>query len=53
MKNVMFASLQNVRPSHLLDKELWRRLGLAAATGVDGAPPGTGLVDATRLVRTG
>lgn len=48
IKNVMFASLQNVRPSHLLDKDLWRTLGLRAATGSD---EDTGLVTAARLVR--
>jgi tRNA 2-thiocytidine biosynthesis protein TtcA len=32
MKNVMLAALQNVRPSHLLDKELWKKLGLEAAS---------------------
>ncbi len=31
MKAVMLAALQNVRPSHLLDKDLWRSLGLEAA----------------------
>ena len=31
MKNVMLAALQNVRPSHLLDKDLWQKLGLTAA----------------------
>ena len=30
-KTVMLAALQNVRPSHLLDRGLWRALGLAAA----------------------
>lgn len=48
IKNVMFASLQNVRPSHLLDKDLWRRLGLEAARGAEDEP---GLVSASRLVR--
>ncbi|MBX3220381.1 MAG: tRNA 2-thiocytidine(32) synthetase TtcA [Labilithrix sp.] len=48
IKNVMFASLQNVRPSHLLDKDLWRRLGLEAARGTEDEP---GLVSAARLVR--
>lgn len=48
IKSVMFASLQNVRPSHLLDKDLWRRLGLEAAVGNDER----GLVAASRLVRT-
>lgn len=47
IKNVMFASLQNVRPSHLLDKDLWKRLGLEAAKGTDEP----GLVTAARLVR--
>lgn len=32
MKSVMLAALQNVRPSHLLDKDLWRTLGLKAAS---------------------
>ncbi|HVJ90685.1 MAG TPA: tRNA 2-thiocytidine(32) synthetase TtcA [Labilithrix sp.] len=48
IKNVMFASLQNVRPSHLLDKNLWRSLGLEAARGTDES----GLVTAARLVRS-
>jgi tRNA 2-thiocytidine biosynthesis protein TtcA len=30
-KAVMLAALQNVRPSHLLDQDLWRALGLRAA----------------------
>ena len=30
-KTSMLAALQNVRPSHLLDRELWARLGLEAA----------------------
>jgi len=47
IKNVMFASLQNVRPSHLLDKDLWRTLGLKAARGADEPA----LVTAARLVR--
>ena len=28
---VMLAALQNVRPSHLLDRDLWRKMGLAVA----------------------
>ncbi len=48
IKNVMFASLQHVRPSHLLDKGLWRTLGLEAAQGSEDEP---GLVSAARLVR--
>jgi len=30
-KTSMLAALQNVRPSHLLDRDLWARLGLDAA----------------------
>lgn len=48
IKNVMFASLQNVRPSHLLDKDLWRTLGLKAASAADDP----GLVSAARLLRS-
>jgi tRNA 2-thiocytidine biosynthesis protein TtcA len=47
MKGVMFAALQNVRPSHLLDRDLWRRLGLEAAT--PGDEPS--LLRAAQLVR--
>jgi tRNA 2-thiocytidine biosynthesis protein TtcA len=37
-KAVMLAALQNVRPSHLLDRDLWRSLGLEAANDLpDGA----------------
>jgi tRNA 2-thiocytidine biosynthesis protein TtcA len=32
-KAIMLAALQNVVPSHLLDRELWARLGLQAAEG--------------------
>lgn len=35
IKNVMLAALRNVRPSHLLDKGLWSRLGLEAAREAD------------------
>jgi tRNA 2-thiocytidine biosynthesis protein TtcA len=48
IKNVMLAATQNVRSSHLLDKDLWKKLGLSAATEVDG---GDKLVTAARLVR--
>jgi tRNA 2-thiocytidine biosynthesis protein TtcA len=48
LKGVMLAALQNVRPSHLLDRGLWERLGLEVARepgdGADGK-----LVPATRL----
>jgi tRNA 2-thiocytidine biosynthesis protein TtcA len=47
IKNVMSAALQNVRPSHLLDKDLWRKLGLEAARDVEDS----GLLSASRLVR--
>jgi tRNA 2-thiocytidine biosynthesis protein TtcA len=30
-KQIMLAALQNVRPSQLLDRELWRKEGLAVA----------------------
>jgi tRNA 2-thiocytidine biosynthesis protein TtcA len=30
-KAVMLAALQNVRPSHLLDRGLWQKLGLKVA----------------------
>ena len=48
IKAVMLAATQNVRPSHLLDKDLWRKLGLEAAAEVE---EGDGLVGASRLVR--
>jgi tRNA 2-thiocytidine biosynthesis protein TtcA len=35
LKGVMLAAVQNVRPSHLLDRALWQRLGLAAASEAD------------------
>jgi tRNA 2-thiocytidine biosynthesis protein TtcA len=47
IKGVMLAATQNVRPSHLLDKDLWRSLGLEAAREVEG----DGLVRLGRLVR--
>jgi len=49
IKNVMLAATQNVRPSHLLDKELWKKLGLEAARDAD--VEGSGLVVAERLLR--
>lgn len=36
IKAVMLAATQNVRPSHLLDKGLWKSLGLEAAREIDG-----------------
>jgi tRNA 2-thiocytidine biosynthesis protein TtcA len=47
IKAVMLAATQNVRPSQLLDKDLWSKLGLEAAREVEG----DGLVLASRLVR--
>ncbi len=51
-KAIMMTALQNVRPSHLLDRELWRRLGLAAAAEARDDPglPST-LLPAMQLVR--
>ena len=51
IKSVMFAALQNVRPSHLLDKDLWRTLGLRAAPG-EAEEGENGLVRVTRLLRS-
>ncbi|MCC6554949.1 MAG: tRNA 2-thiocytidine(32) synthetase TtcA [Polyangiaceae bacterium] len=52
----MLAALRNVRPSHLLDRGLWERLGLevaregaAAADVAEGAPE---LIDAQHLLRS-
>ena len=47
IKAVMLAATQNVRPSHLLDKGLWQKLGLSAAREVEGER----LVSLERLVR--
>ena len=47
IKAVMLAATQNVRASHLLDKDLWKSLGLEAAREVEG----DGLVRLSRLVR--
>jgi tRNA 2-thiocytidine biosynthesis protein TtcA len=50
-KASMLAALQNVRPTHLLDRDLWRTLGLPVATEAeDGAHPE--LVAGDRLVRS-
>jgi tRNA 2-thiocytidine biosynthesis protein TtcA len=46
MKGVMLGALQNVRPSHLLDRALWQALGLEAAREIGGA---ANLVPAARL----
>lgn len=47
IKAVMLAATQNVRASQLLDKDLWRALGVKAATEAEAAS----LVGASRLVR--
>ena len=49
----MLAALKNVRPSHLLDRGLWRSLGVHAAPEDDAKPsaPGSHVVDARSLVR--
>ena len=47
IKAVMLAATQNVRPSHLLDKGLWQKLGLEAAREEES----NGLVGASRLLR--
>ena len=48
-KAIMLAALQNVRPSHLLDQSLWKKLGLEAAN--DAAEGEANVVSAARLVR--
>jgi tRNA 2-thiocytidine biosynthesis protein TtcA len=45
-KAVLLAALQNVNPSHLLDRDLWKKLGLHAAT-----PERTDLISPDRLLR--
>lgn len=47
IKNVMLSALQNVRPSQLLDKDLWKKLGLEAAR--EPSPEGD-LVSVSKLV---
>jgi tRNA 2-thiocytidine biosynthesis protein TtcA len=46
----MLAALSNVRPSHLFDARLWRKLGLEVANEEAEGPPG-GPIPETRLVR--
>lgn len=48
IKQVMLAATQNVKPSQLLDRELWRSLNLEAAREVE---PSSELLGASRLLR--
>jgi tRNA 2-thiocytidine biosynthesis protein TtcA len=50
LKTSMLAALQNVRPSHLLDRDLWAKLGLDAARDLAPAPDG-GILPVVRLLR--
>jgi tRNA 2-thiocytidine biosynthesis protein TtcA len=58
-KAIMLAALQNVRPSHLLDQALWKKLGLEAASDAregdaregDAKEGDANVVSAARLVR--
>lgn len=51
-KAVMLAALQNVRPSHLLDRRLWKALGVQAAREDEDSAGGEGaLIAEQRLVR--
>lgn len=50
-KRIMLSALQNVRPSHLLDRRLWATLGVHSAHEPDDAPPDGGEIAPARLVR--
>jgi tRNA 2-thiocytidine biosynthesis protein TtcA len=50
MKASMLAALQNVRPSHLLDRGLWTQLGLDAARDLAPAADGA-ILPSDRLLR--
>lgn len=49
----MLAALGNVRPSHLLDAGLWKKLGLAVAEELPDERPQNGTIPATSLLRPG
>lgn len=49
-KAVMLAALQNVRPSHLLDRDLWREMGLSVASE-ETTTQAPNVVPASRLAR--
>lgn len=51
MKSVMLAALQNVRPSHLLDKNLWKTLGLKASEESASPLESNNLIAIGKLVR--
>jgi tRNA 2-thiocytidine biosynthesis protein TtcA len=50
-KTSMLAALQNVRPSHLLDQGLWRKLGLTAAPDDEAEGGATAPLAPQRLLR--
>jgi tRNA 2-thiocytidine biosynthesis protein TtcA len=51
-KAVMLAALQNVHPSHLLDRRLWRALGVHAAREDEDARESGAVIAEERLVRS-